>query len=87
MDAPLRFVALYLTTLFSLDTYAAAANSPFRTYSKDPTPVRSVRKDWGEGSSVGRRLDAAGPERPSGQLNGGGTMPVPVRGICGNGVC
>lgn len=81
MDTPIRFVALYFATLFSLDTYTAAANSPYRTSRNTVIPPR--RSDYGEGSRVGFRLDPGGPENRRGGFGGGGIdVNVPSCGAC-----
>ncbi|EON67643.1 hypothetical protein W97_06786 [Coniosporium apollinis CBS 100218] len=56
------FVMLYLTTLFSLDAYTAAANSP---YSRRNRPSNNPRSSWGR--SVGRGGGSGG-----GGYGGGG---------------
>jgi hypothetical protein len=61
LNSAYRFLALYLTTLFSLDAYSAAANSPHRLL-LGGVPARPRPADYGEGNGVGLRLDPGGPQ-------------------------
>jgi hypothetical protein len=84
LDETVRFFALYLTSLFSLDPYTAAQNSPHRRIGHgSPIARPSLQTDWGEGAGVGRRLDPTGPpaRRPGGV---GGNTPMPVIPGCGS---
>jgi len=85
MDTAFRFCALYLTSLFSLDSYSAAANSPYSLPSTNAQhQPRQRRTDWGEGPTIGRRLDAAGPTRRTGRVGGGEDLNVtPPSNCCG----
>jgi hypothetical protein len=88
MDSVVRFFALYFTTLFSLDTVSAAANSPFRhlrTNSENvQNPIQPRRRDYGEGEGIGFRLDAGGPTQRRGGFGpgGGSAVNIPTCGAC-----
>jgi hypothetical protein len=87
LDSAYRFLALYLTTLFSLDAYAAAANSPHRALlgavpPRQPPPQRPPG-DFGEGAGVGMRLDPGGPQARRGGMPGAPAgINIPVCGTC-----
>ncbi|KAF2675316.1 hypothetical protein BT63DRAFT_34342 [Microthyrium microscopicum] len=85
-DSCVRFFVLYFTTLFSLDTITAAANSPFSQPDHDSSAratIRAARRvDWGEGARVGMRLDPGGPARRNGGIRGGGNIDVPTCAAC-----
>ncbi|KIW07826.1 uncharacterized protein PV09_01744 [Verruconis gallopava] len=69
-----RFFVLYFTTLFSLDTVSAARSSPFSISNPQiPESMRRGRSDYGEGHSIGYRLDPGGPATRRGGFNGGGS--------------
>ena len=85
LDVPLRFLALYLTTLFSLDPWTAAQCSPYSVRSSQSTwsSRSNSRRQWngGEAASVGMRLDPGGPTNPTrrggfGGGSGGATLDV-----------
>jgi hypothetical protein len=74
---------LYFTTFFSLDPYNAARRSPYSVPNPTiPDELRPGRRDFGEGESVGRRLDPGGPfRRDMGRVrndNDGGGINVPA---------
>ena len=85
VDSAFRFLALYVTTLFSLDAYAAAANSPHRML-LGAVPRRQPalqRPDFGEGAGVGVRLDPGGPRaRRGGMPQATAGVNIPVCGAC-----
>jgi len=80
----IRFIALYFTSLFSLDAYRAAANSPYRRLGtpNDTQQQRRKSPDHGEGATVGWRLDPGGPQQRRGGLSGGGDLNMPSCGSC-----
>jgi hypothetical protein len=83
MDSAVRFCGLYLTTLFSFDTYSAAANSPYRQASSKPLPPRTTRTDFGEGNKTGFRLDPGGRGSRKGGFEGKGKdVFIPTCGRC-----
>jgi len=86
-DSAYRFLALYLTTLFSLDAYTAAANSPHRmllgAVPPRQQPLQRPPGDFGEGAGVGMRLDPGGPQARRGGMPQAPTgINVPVCGTC-----
>ncbi|KAF2400303.1 hypothetical protein EJ06DRAFT_582166 [Trichodelitschia bisporula] len=90
LSTPLRFIALYLTSLFSFDAYAAARNSPYSVPlsvrpERAPSALAGQRWHRGEGEGVGFRMDPGAPEPKSKPTGGGGRVPVPfLGGGCGS---
>jgi len=86
MDSVTRFFALYFTTLFSLDTVTAARSSPFSVNnSRIPDSMQRNRRDYGEGSTVGYRLDPGGSGSRRGGFHGSGAAPdidIPANKNC-----
>ena len=87
LDSAFRFLALYLTTLFSLDAYAAAANSPHRmllgAVPRRQPALQRPPGDFGEGAGVGLRLDPGGPQaRRGGMPQAPAGINIPVCGTC-----
>jgi hypothetical protein len=87
LDSTYRFFALYLTTLFSLDAYSAAANSPHRmllgAVPPRPSPLQRPYGDFGEGNGVDLRLDPGGPQARRGGLSQAPAgINIPTCGSC-----
>lgn len=87
MDSVARFFALYFTTLFSLNTWSAAMNSPYRLPSVSSDDAHRERRlgqrDFGEGANIGRRLDPGGPDsRHGGFGSGNRAVDIPTCGSC-----
>jgi hypothetical protein len=86
MDSITRFFALYFTTLFSLDTVTAARSSPFSINNpRIPESMQRQRQNFGEGSSVGYRLDPGGSSTRRGGFNGSGAaqdIDIPANKNC-----
>ncbi|PVI06481.1 hypothetical protein DM02DRAFT_609677 [Periconia macrospinosa] len=91
----LSFLALYLTTLFSLDTWAAARSSPYRspisTAYNRPANMPPPRDSY-QGRMHGQgRYGPGGPPRGEGRLpatrDSRAPLNIPLGGGCSGGGC
>lgn len=79
IDSTIRFFALYVTTLFSLDAYSAAANSPFGILERPASRLihdsarRPQHRGYGEGPGRSFRIDPGGADRRDGGFRGATT--------------
>ncbi|KAF2146203.1 uncharacterized protein K452DRAFT_294792 [Aplosporella prunicola CBS 121167] len=85
-DDIIVFLVLYFTTLFSMDSYAAAANSPFSRRREDRAwsgSARAVSSAPAPGLPPNGRYNGAYRMAREGHLGGGGGgAPMPGPGSC-----